>query len=105
MRFQVKRVRGAQAEQALGLGLVKIAKSSAKDLYDMGIPITVVGNNVNSFHFFKGWGLAMTVDSREHGGERDFDKFVRNWSIYNENSETGKIAFFVNKKYVGGKRR
>lgn len=106
MKFQVKKVRGVQAHQALhNLGLVKIVKSSARDLYDMGIPVTVIGNKVNSYHFFKGWHLAMTVDSREHEGARDFDRLVRDWSNYNENPETGKIAFFVDKKHIAGKRR
>jgi hypothetical protein len=28
---------------------------------------------------------------------------VNNWSSYNENSETGKAAFFVDQKYVASK--
>ena len=103
-KFQVKRVRGAQAEMALkDLGLVKITESSAEDLYGFGVPLVVVGNNVNSYHFFKGWHLAMDVDSQRYLGENwSFKQFRNNWSSYNENTETGKIAYFVDKKYVVG---
>ena len=101
MKFQVKRVSGAQAESAERLGLVKITASSAEHLFDLGIPFYIVGNNVNGYHFFGGWHLAMPVNSEEYVSEgRSFRGMVGNWSQYNENSETGKAAFFVKRKYV-----
>lgn len=101
MKFQVKRVSGAQAESAQRLGLVKITASSAEHLFDLGIPFYIVGNNVNGYHFFGGWHLAMPVNSEEYVSEgRSFRGMVGNWSQYNENSETGKAAFFVKRKYV-----
>ncbi len=101
MKFQVKRVAGAQAEDAARLGLVKITASSAEHLFDLGIPFYIVGNNVNGFHFFGGWSLAMDIDPERYLGEDwTFKQLVGNWSQYNENSETGKAAFFVKRKYV-----
>lgn len=102
VKYQVKTVRGSQAEMAKSdLGLVKIAESSARDLFDMGIPFVIVGNNVNSYHFFGGWNLAFRVNPQRYAEEGwSFDQFVNNWSVYNENSETGKAAFFVDEKYV-----
>jgi hypothetical protein len=101
MKFQVKRVAGAQAEDAARLGLVKITASSAEHLFDLGIPFYIVGNNVNGFHFFGGWSLAMGIDPEQYLGEDwTFKRLVGNWSQYNENSETGKAAFFVKRKYV-----
>jgi len=104
MKYQVKRVKGAQADMARSLGLVKIAKSSAKDLFELGVPLVLVGNKVNGHHFFGGWHLAMDVDSQRYLREGEsFDALVNNWSHYNENNETGKAAFFVDKKHIGGK--
>ena len=104
MKYQVKTVKGAQADMARSLGLVKIARSSAKDLFDMGVPLVLVGSKVNSHHFFGGWHLAMRMDSQRILEEGyDFDRYVNNWSYYNDNNETGKAAFFVDKKHVGGR--
>jgi len=102
MRYQVKRVKGAQAEMALSLGLVKIARSSAKDLFDLGVPLVLVGNNVNDYHFFGGQHLATRVDSQRIKDEGwDLDKYVNNWAYYNEQDQ-GTPAFFVEVKHVVG---
>lgn len=67
MKYQVKRVRGAQAEMALrDLGLVKITESSARDLFNFGIPLVVAPSKVNSHHFFGGWHLAMRLDPQRY---------------------------------------
>lgn len=96
MPTKIQRVRGAQAESAQErLGLVKITKNSARFLFDHGIPFVLIGNNVNAFHFFDGWHLAFEINPPE--GERSFDGLVGNWAQYNENSETGKAAFFTTK--------
>jgi len=83
------------------LGLVKVTRASAAELFRDGIPFIIIGNNVNSYHFFGGWHLGMTVDpSRYHAEGWDFDHLVGNWSQYNENPETGKASFFVDKKFL-----
>jgi len=104
MKYQVKRVIGAQADMVKRLGLVKITKSSAEGLFDLGIPLVVAPSKVNDFHFFGGWGLAHRIDSDRYLSEGwTFDMLVNNWSFYNENSEMGKIAFFVDQKYAATK--
>lgn len=106
MRYQVKRVSGAQAEMVRRLGLVKIAESSARDLFDLGVPLVVAPSKVNDYHFFGGNNLAMHVDSQRYLAEgKSFDVFRNAWCSYNENSEMGKIAYFVDEKHVAGRRR
>ena len=106
MKYQVKTVRGAQAEMVQKLGLVKISESSAEDLFNFGVPLVIVGNNVNDYHFFGGWHLAMHVDSQRYLSEGVPFSVMRNrWSSYNENPETGKIAYFVDKQYVADTSR
>ena len=101
MKFQVKRVTGAQADMAKRIGLVKITASSAEQLFDLGVPLVIVGNKVNDYHFFGGFHLAMRVDSERYLGEGlTFKQMLNNWAYYNENSETGKAAFFVRSQYV-----
>lgn len=90
----MKRVRGAQAEMVYkDLGLVKITRASAKNLFEAGIPFVVAPSKVNSFHFFKGWNLAFHFDPKEPL-ERGytFDVLVNHWNAY---SELGQMAFFV----------
>jgi hypothetical protein len=104
MKPHIRRVSGAQASQARSLGLVKITKNSANLLFDAGVPLVVVGTNVNSFHFFGGWHLAMHVDTERYLNEgQTFDRLVNSWSAYNENPETGKMAFFVDPKEASKK--
>lgn len=101
MRYQVKRVRGAQAEMALkDHGLVKIAESSAKDLFDLGVPLVVAPSKVNSYHFFGGWHLAMHLDSQRYLSEgQTFERFRNSYNAHSD-SELGNAAFFVEQKYV-----
>lgn len=99
MKFQVKRVKGAQADGARKLGLVKIAESSARDLFDMGIPLVYAGSKAAPWHFFEGWGLAGVLDSQRYHQEGvPFERFRNR---FNANSdELGRVAFFVDNKYV-----
>lgn len=106
MRYQVKTVRGAQADMAReDLGLIKISRSSAEDLFDLGVPIVLIGNNVNSHWFFGPAGYnAMTMDADRFRREGvSFKSYVNNWAYYNEQSE-GRPAFFVDQKHVAGAR-
>jgi len=94
----VRRVGGAQAEMALRLGLVKVDTKSAERLFNAGVQFVVVGSKVNDYHFFGGWHLAMEIDPARYKAEGvTFRSFINNWSYYNETSETGKAAFFVDK--------
>ena len=96
---KIRRVGGAQAEGARRLGLVKVDRASAERLWNAGVQIVVVGSNVNDFHFFKGWHLAMQTDPDRISSEGlTFSQFANNWSYYNEDPETGKIAFFMYEK-------
>jgi len=101
MKIKVRKVPGVQAEMAKRLGLTKITRESAKNLFSFGVELVVVGSKVNDYHFFGGWHLAMHVDPvRYHHEGVGFEHFVNNWSSYNENPETGKIAFFVEDKFL-----
>lgn len=97
---KIRRVGGAQAEMALrSLGLVKVDTASAERLFNAGVKLVIVNAKVNDYHFFKGWHLAMEVDPARYKAENwTFKKFLNNWSYYNENTELGKAAFFVDKK-------
>jgi hypothetical protein len=54
----------------------RINKRIARELWYEGVPITFVGNRVNTFHIFKGWHLGWTTDI-EHEWMGDFDENVR----------------------------
>ena len=106
MRYQVKRVSGAQAEMVRRLGFVQVAESSARDLFDLGVPLVVAPSKVNDHHFFGGYNLATHVDSQRYLAEgKSFDVFRNAWRSCNEVPETGKIAYFVDEKHVAGRRR
>jgi hypothetical protein len=96
-RVEIRRVGGAQAEEAKRhLGLIKVDTNSAERLFNAGIPFVVAPSKVNSFHFFGGWSLAMRVDPKRYKNEGwTFQQLLNDWSYYNEHSETGKAAFFV----------
>jgi len=99
---KIKRVGGAQAEMALkDLGLIKVDAASAERLFGADVKFFITNTNVNSYHFFKGWHLAMEIDPAKYKGENwTFKQMVNNWSYYNENAEMGKAAFFVSKGLV-----
>lgn len=101
MKYGVVRVHGAQADEVKRIGLVKITRASAEALFDLGVPIVIAPNKINSYHFFHNFRLAMEVDSDRFLSEGwSFSSLVNDWSYYHENSETGKIAFFVEEKRV-----
>lgn len=99
MKVNIRRVGGAQAEEAKRLGLIKVDTNSAERLFNAGIPFVIVPSKVNSYHFFGGWRLAMHVDPERYKSEDwTFKQMLNNWSYYNENPENGKAAFFVDPK-------
>ena len=67
-------------------GYSAITKPLAKELYNQGFDVTMCGNNVNSFHIFKGWYLGYTV-SKERTEQLtslpyDFSDLVNNFLFY-----------------------
>lgn len=100
--LNIRRVGGAQAQMALkDLGLVKVDTASAEILFKSDIPFVIAPSKVNSFHFFEGWNLAARVDPvRTKKEDWTFRQMLDNWSFYNENSETGKAAFFVKRSLI-----
>ena len=99
---RIRRVGGAQAQMALkDLGLVKVDTASAESLFEADIPFVIVPSKVNSYHFFEGWNLAARVDPvRTKKEDWTFRQMLNNWNYYNENSENGKAAFFVERSLI-----
>jgi len=80
------------------LNLVKITAPSARLLFNAGIPLVTVGNQINSYHFFDNTRQAYHIDSGRWIGEgRTFESLVNEWG--RGNHEQGKAAFFVNQSY------
>ncbi len=93
MTIKIRRVGGAQAQMAREkLGLVKIDRGSAKRLFGAGVPIVMVGSNVNAHHFFGGWHLAYRADP---GHDRSFDVIANAFSFHLEPELGRRPAFFV----------
>jgi len=62
-------VRGAQADDARRhLGLLKVTRATAEALWNVGFPVILTGNNVNSHHFFTGWNLAYPMRPKSEDG-------------------------------------
>jgi hypothetical protein len=98
----IRRVGGAQAEQARELGLTKVSAATARQLFSADVPFVVVGNKVNASHFFKNWHLAMVVDPKKYKEEagKTFDQFLNNYMFYLEPELGSQAAFFVEDKYM-----
>jgi len=96
-KVSIRRVSGVQASGARErLGLIKITKPSAKALWDLDIPIVMIGNNVNAFHFFDGWSLAYRADpSKLKGEDWSFDRLVGDFNFYMARELGRAVAFFV----------
>jgi hypothetical protein len=87
------------------LGLVKITRQSAADLFDLGVPLVLAPSKVNDYHFFDGWHLAMRVDSQRYLAEGHTFSRLENSFNAHADAETGNAAWFVDEKYVGGPKR
>jgi hypothetical protein len=94
---KIRRVGGVQAEMGKEVGLTKVTRNSAKSLWDAGVPVCMVGNKVNSHHFFGGWHLMHCADptGREPG---DFDRLANSFNFYLEPELGNRVAFFVRDK-------
>ena len=96
--LKLHRVGGAQAEMGKRLGLIKITKASAKELFEHGVPIVMVGSNVNDHHFFGGWNLAYEVDPRRVESQGStFDVVANSFGAHLEPELGRHTAFFVAK--------
>ena len=100
--IKLRRVPGTQARMALDyLGLIKVTSPSAKLLFDAKIPLIVVGNLINSDHFFDNTRMAFKINSGRWVDEgKTFENFVNSWNASNEWTGQGKIAFFVNQNLL-----
>lgn len=96
-KIVLRTVKGAQAQGARErLGLIKVTKPSAKQLWDFDIPIVLIGNNVNAHHFFDGWSLAYRVEpSKLKGEDWTFDRLVGDFNFYMDRELGRAVAFFV----------
>lgn len=92
----VKKVGGAQAEQARGIGLVKIDKASAERLYNHGADIVIVGDKVGAHAFFKGWAVAFKFSNKGRS-PGDFARTVNSFGAHLEPELGRHPAFFVGK--------
>lgn len=105
MANEIRKVSGAQAEQAKRLGLVKITRASALHLWMKGVPIIMVGSKVNAANFFGNWRLAHEMPSRDRveaerpwgSADKGFTVLVNSFNSYLE-PELGKPAFFLDTK-------
>ena len=79
-KLKIRRVGGAQAEMAKSLGLTKVTRDSAKSLWDSGQEVCMVGNKVNSHHFFGGWRLAYCADPSGRSAS-DFNRLANSFGV------------------------
>jgi len=88
----------------MAIKLKKINKIKAKQLRDQGIPIIFVGNKVNSYHFFGGWGLASEkskpIEPEAYPGETSFETILNRAQFYLEPELGSRIAFYVRVEYL-----
>jgi len=106
--MKIKRVAGVQAEGASDLGLVKITRDSAKQMYAHGERVVIVGNKVGAHAFFKGWHLAHTLDPKEkyrEGSGAEFDVIANSFNSYLEPELGSRPAFFVDKEVLPKRSR
>jgi hypothetical protein len=79
--------------------LVKINKTKAKKLYEMGIPIILVGNKVHPFHFFGGWHLAYETKPNQYL-EESFEALHNEFYFYLDPELGNRVAFYVRSRYL-----
>ena len=82
-------------------GYKAITKPLAESMYNAGYPVTLCGNNVNSYHVFQGWYLGHTIQ-RSDIEERSylvysFADLLNNFMFYLER-ELGYYAVYYVKE-------
>lgn len=88
-------------------GYVAVTIGLAKLLWDQGKDVTIAGNNVNSFHIFKGWYLSCTINKEEYSRYmadsskvHDLQTVVSNFMVYLEKGLGTYPVFYVKKEDV-----
>ena len=79
-------------------GYVAVNKNLAEILYNEHIPVTIAGNNVNSFHIFNGWTLGCTMVKNfivQYGEENTFSRLVKGFMQYTERELGTYPVFYV----------
>lgn len=72
-------------------GYIAIDRPSAKLAFEADLPVTIAGNNVNSYHIFSGWYLGCTIDRVRC--DESFESIVRNFCWFLE-PELGRYPVF-----------
>jgi hypothetical protein len=54
----------------------------------------IVGNNVNSFHFFGGWHLALTIENRN---QKDMTETLNGFEFHLESELGNRAAIYLKK--------
>lgn len=80
-------------------GYVAITRPLAFLLWKEGYSITICGNNVNSYHVFKGWCLGMTID-KEKDKDYSFLEIVHNYVSYSSAELLRYPVFYVRQEVV-----
>lgn len=78
-------------------GHIRINRAQLKRLFrNPGFTFTgfIVGNNVNTFHFFDGWHLAHRISSRN---EKDMNDTINGFEWYLESELGNRAAIFLKK--------
>jgi len=79
-------------------GYIKVSCTQVERLLSSGQTVTgfMVGNKVNSFHFFGGWCLASRFT---HDNVKDFQTSLNAFSFYLEPELGSRAALYIRKPY------
>lgn len=80
-------------------GHIKVSKSQVKKLFDAGKVFNgfLVGNKVNSFHFFNGWHLACQVKATNLN---EFNQTFNSFNFYLEPELGSGVSIYLKKESV-----
>lgn len=79
-------------------GYKAVTKPLAESMYNSGYPVTMCGNNVNSYHVFNGWYLGHTIQrcslSTEFPSE-GFETNLKSFLFYLESELGYYVVYYV----------
>lgn len=85
-------------------GYVAVTRKLAEILYNEGYPVTVCGNNVNSFHVFNGWHLGYTLNKQlinEFSAyDHTFESLLCNFMFHLEKELGTYPVFYVRQEVI-----
>jgi len=99
---KAKKLGGAAAGQGGPLGLVRLRKESAQQLFAQGVPLVLAPSKVSTKHFFEGQRYAWRIDSARYL-KRGVTLNVLVEEYLDRQGRlpySSKVAFFVEKKYA-----